>query len=278
MQKEVLKPQRDSVWVMISSSARKVQKLISLRLPLLTISLIIGGFSAPRVESAPAQISSGWLLRQTHSANGEQRVYVFPEHLRIENLHLGTTVVADARTGKAWVFNDQRKVCCCVNWDKFEHSFAKIMQLGGESLPHLKWTQVKDKKNTVIAGLPTNKFMAVDEKLYFGGGGGGFISGAGKMVLIDYTIYTASKIVTSPKLLKVLADMQTTPVLSGVPLQQMSLYDKKRERIFLNTREAKQIPEDKKLWLIPKYKQVSTLAQVNSLTDSGLLEDMMGKW
>lgn len=120
--------------------------------------------------------------------------------------------------------------------------------------------------------------MAVDEKLYFGGGGGGFISGPARKVLVDYTIYTASKIVTAPKLLKVLAEMQTTPVLSGVPLQQMSLYDKKRERIFLNTREAKQISEDKKLWVIPKYKQVSTLAQVTSLTDSGVLEDMMGKW
>ena len=221
----------------------------------------------------------GWMLKQKHGANGEQVIYVFPQHLRIENTQLGLTIVGDAQTGKVWLFNDRRKLSCCVNWDKFEHSFAKIMQMGGESLPHLNWSKAKNSKGPTIAGLPTTKYVTTDEKLYFGGGGGGFISGGGKKVIIDYTIFVANKIETSPKLLKVLSEMQTTPTLKGVPLQEISFYnDNKKERIFLRTLSAKQIPDDKKLWNIPKYKQVATQNDVASVTDTGFLEDMVGKW
>lgn len=250
-----------------------------LRRPILTVSLIISVCASPAIAATAEANPKGWLLNQKHSANGEQKIYVFPQRLRIENTQLGLTIVGDAQTGKVWLFNDRRKLSCCVNWDKFEHNFAQIMQMGGESLPHFKWVKAKNSKGPTVAGLTTTTFISSDEKLYFGGGGGGFIAGGGKKIRVDYTIYIAEKIQTSPRMLKVLAEMQTAPNLGGVPLQEISHYsDNNKERIFLRTRSAEQIPDDKKLWEIPKYKQVATQNDVASVTDAGFLEDMVGKW
>lgn len=241
--------------------------------------LIISAFCLCENAGIAAPTLSGWVLKQKHSANGEQVIYIFPQRLRIENLQLGLTIVGDAQTGKVWLFNNNRKLSCCVNWDKFEHNFAKIMQMGGESLPHFKWTKAKDPKGPVVAGLATTRFVSSDEKLYFGGGGGGFISGGGKKIRVDYTIYAADKIQTSPRMHKVLAEMQTTPNLGSVPLEEISHYsDNNKNRTFLRTLSAKQIPDEKKLWEIPNYKQVATQNDVASVTDAGFLEDMVGKW
>jgi len=269
----------------VSAGGRRYQRAfegISLnifRLSILIASLIASAFHSPAIAATTEANSKGWLLKQKHCANGEQRVYILPQHLRVENVHLGTTVIADAQTGKVWLFSDERKISCCVNWDKFEHSFSKIMQIGGESLPQLKWNRAKDSKGPVIAGFPTTKYVTSDEKMYFGGGGGGFLSGGGRKVMVDCTIYATNNITTSPKILKVLSEMQTTPVLSGVPLQEISFYrDRKKTKTYLNTLSATQITDDKKFWAIPKYKQVATPNQVTSVTDGGLLEDMVSKW
>jgi hypothetical protein len=250
-----------------------------LRLPIFSVALIISVYAPSSIAATTDANPKGWLLNQKHTANGEQTIYVFPQRLRIENKHLGLTIVGDAQTGKVWLFNDNRKLSCCVNWNKFEHNFAKIMQMGGESLPHFKWVKPKDPKGPTVAGLTTTKFISSDEKLYFGGGGGGFISGGGKKIRVDYTIYVADKIQTSPRMLKVLAEMQTAPNLGGIPLQEISHYsDTNKKRMFLRTLSAKQIPNDKKLWEIPKYKQVAKQNDVASVTDAGFLEDMVSEW
>ncbi len=227
-------------------------------------------------EAAPA--FKGWLLTQKHSANGNQRIYVFPERLRIENIDLGNTLIADSQTGKVWVFNDTRKILCCDRWDRFEHSFSKMMSVGGESIAKLKWSKAKNPSNTLVAGLATNCYKAYDEKLYFKGGGGGYVSGDSRMIDVEHTMYLANKIRTSPKLVKVLSEMQTAPILDGVPLKQTSYFTQhKKLRVFLDTRDAKEIGDDKKFWAIPKYKLVPTVADVANVTDRGFLEDVMGK-
>lgn len=229
--------------------------------------------------AATTQESKGWLLKQQHTANGQQNVYVFPEHLRIENVDIGHTVIADAKSGKVWLFSDERKVQCCVNWDKFEHTFSKIMQIGGENISKMQWTKAKDSKGPLTAGLETTKYVSSEEKLYFGGGrSGGFISGGGRKIKVDCTLYIADKIKTSPRLIKVFAEMQTTPILGGIPLQEMSFYhSRNKEKVYLKTLSAKQISDDPKLWAIPKYKLVDKPQQVTSVTDSDLIEDMIGK-
>ena len=255
----------------------RVSNLNSFSLRLLIVFLISCGFSADNAALA-APSATGWLLSQKHTANGRQLVYVFPEKLRVENVKMGYTLVADAPSGKVWIFNDQRRIMCCVPWDKFEHSFSKMMEIGGENISKLKWAKAKDPKNTVSSGLKTHCFKATDEKLYFKGGGGGFVSGGSRMVKVDYTIYVAEKITTSPKLLKVLAEMQTSPVLDGVPLREESFFnDYRKQRVFLETQEAKQIPDDKKLWDIPKYRQVRTVTEVTNMTDQTFIEDILGK-
>jgi hypothetical protein len=227
---------------------------------------------------AAAPTGKGWQLTQKHSANGTQRIFVFPQHLRIENLDLGNTVIADGDTGKVWIFNDTRKISCCVNWDKFEHSFSKFMSVGGENVGKLKWTKTKDPKKTVIAGLDTSCYKAFDEKLYFKGGGGGFVAGGSRMINVEHTLYLASKIKTSPKLIKVLSEMQTGPTLDGIPLKQTSFFAQHNKlKVFLDTLTAKEISDDKKFWTIPKYKVVPTIADVANVTDKGFIEDLIGK-
>jgi hypothetical protein len=235
--------------------------------------------SAGNSTAASAQTGvKGWLLTQNHSANGTQHVYVFPMRLRIENIDLGNTVIADAQTGRVWVFNDSRKILCSVTWDRFEHSFSKIMSVGGESIAKLKWAKASDPKKTVIAGLSTNCYKAYDEKLYFKGGGGGFVSGGSRMIDVEHTMYLASKIKTSPRLVKVFSEMQTAPTLDGVPLKQTSFFRQHSKlKVFLDTLAAKEVGDDKKFWTIPKYKQVPTVADVTNVTDRGFLEDVMGK-
>lgn len=227
--------------------------------------------------AAPASVK-GWLLTQRHSANGIQKIYVFPERLRVENRDLGHNLIADAKTGKVWVFNDTRKISCCVNWDRFQHSFSKMMSVGGEDISKLKWTRAKDPKKTVVAGLATNCYKAYDEKLYFKKGTGGFVAGSSRMIDVEYTLYVASKIKTSPRLVKVFSEMQTAPTLDGLPLKQTSLFTQHNKlRGFLDTLAAKEISDDKKFWAVPKYKQVPTVADVANVTDRGFLEDVMGK-
>lgn len=227
--------------------------------------------------AAPAHVK-GWLLTQRHSANGIQQIYVFPERLRVENKDLGHTLIADAKTGKVWVFNDTRKISCCVNWDRFEHSFSQMMSVGGENISKLKWSRTKDSKRTAVAGLPTNCYKAYDEKLYFKRGNGSFIAGSGHMIDVEYTLYVASKIKTSPRLVKVFSEMQTAPTLDGLPLKQTSYFRQHNKlRRFLDTLAAKEISDDKKFWAVPKYKVVPTIADVANITDRSFLEDVMGK-
>ncbi len=250
----------------------------SFRLRLLFVFLTGCSITAGVCGTATPPVSTGWLLTQKHNANGNQRVYVFPQHLRVENLDLGHTVIADAQTGKVWIFNDTRKISCCVNWDKFEHSFSKFMSVGGENLAKLKWTRTKDPKNTVLAGLPTNCFKAFDEKLYFKGGGGGFVAGGSRMINVEHTLFLASKIKTSPKLIKVFSEIQTGPTLDGIPLKQTSFFAQHNKlKTFLDTLTAKEISNDKKFWTIPKYKEVPTIADVANVTDKGFIEDLIGK-
>jgi len=275
---KVFKTQRNSVWVMIFSYACKVQELNSFRLPLFIVSLIVCSVSAPRAESAPAQASSGWLLAQRHKANGDQLVYVFPEKLRVENTSAGNTLIADANTGNVWIFSDAKKVICTLPWDKYEHSFSQIMQIGGENLTKFKWGPAKDPNKTVIASQTTKCYKAMEDKLLFKGGGVGFVSGGTKRVFATYTLYTSDKIRIAPKLVKVLSQLQTLPTMDGVPLREESRFsDSMKVRAYLNTTSTKQIPDDKKYWQIPKYRQVARVSDVTSVTDTVFIEDLLGK-
>lgn len=228
--------------------------------------------------AANPPVSKGWLLTQRHSANGIQQIYIFPQRLRVENKDLGNCLIADAQSGKVWVFNDTRKIICCVNWDQFQHTFSKMMSVSGESIAKLKWSKAKDQKKIVLAGLATNCYKAYDEKLYFKGGRAGYVSGDSRMIDVEHTMYVASKIRISPKLLKVLSEMQTAPALDGVPLKQSSFFTQhKKLRVFLDTLAAKEIGDDKKFWTVPKYKQMPTVADVANVTDRSFLEDIIGK-
>lgn len=256
----------------------QVNKLTNFRPPLLIALLLFCGSSTTRVESNPAQVSSGWLLVQRHKANGEQLVYVFPEKLRVENTSAGNTLIADGNTGKVWIFSDSRKVICCVPWDKYEHSFSQIMQMGGENLTKFKWGPAKDPNKTVVAHQTTKCYKAMEDKLLFKGGGGGFVSGGTKRVFATYTLYISDKIRIAPKLVKVLSQLQTVPTLDGVPLREESRFsDSLKVRTYLNTISAKQIPDDKKYWQIPKYRQVARVSDVTSMTDTVFIEDLLGK-
>lgn len=258
--------------------ASQVNKLTNFRPPLLIALLLFCGGSTTRVESTPAQVSSGWLLVQRHKANGDQLVYVFPEKLRVENTSAGNTLIADANTGKVWIFSDSRKVICSVPWDKYEHSFSQIMQMGGENLTKFKWAPAKDPNKTVIATQTTKCYKAMEDKLLFKGGGGGFVSGGTKRVFVTYTLYTSDKIRIAPKLVKVLSQLQTVPTLDGVPLREESRFsDSLKVRAYLNTVSTKQISDDKKYWQIPKYRQVARVSDVTSMTDTVFIEDLLGK-
>ncbi len=250
----------------------------SLRLPFLIVLLIGCAITAGVSAAANPPVSTGWRLTQKHSANGRQNIYVFPERLRVENVDLGYCLIADAQTGKVWVFNDSRKISCSVNWDKFEHSFAKFMSVGGENIAKLKWSRAKDPKKTAIFGLATHCFKAHDDKLYFRGGGGGFVSGGSRVINVEHTMYLADKIKTSPKLIKVFSEMQTVPVLDAVPLKETSFYaEHNKLKTYLDTLAVKEIGDDKKLWTLPKYQQMPKVADVVNVTDKGFLEDIMGK-
>ncbi len=228
------------------------------------------------------QSEKGWLLTQTHPANGKQKVFVFPSHLRIENPNLGYTVVADADSGNVWTFNDARKMVCCLKWDRFEHNFSNLLDLGGENMARMKWSPAKEKKGPVILGLETETYEAKGDRFTFKGSGGrgGFISGGGKTENIDFTVYTARKIVTNSKLLKVLCQMETIPIMGGVPLRQTSYYPNRNPKILrvrFDTSAARKISDDKKLWAIPKYKTVVTVTEVASQTDKAFIKDLLGE-
>ena len=201
---------------------------------------------------------------------------------RQENPNLGYTVVADADSGNVWTFNDARKMVCCLKWDRFEHNFSNLLDLGGENMARMKWSPAKEKKGPVILGLETETYEAKGDRFTFKGSGGrgGFISGGGKTENIDFTVYTARKIVTNSKLLKVLCQMETIPIMGGVPLRQTSYYPNRNPKILrvrFDTSAARKISDDKKLWAIPKYKTVVTVTEVASQTDKAFIKDLLGE-
>lgn len=237
--------------------------------------LITSLISTPADAATKASLK-GWMLEQKHAANGHQIIYVFPEKLRVENTDIGNTLIADEQSGKVWVFSDRRKLACCVDWNRFEHSFSKMMQVGGENTSKLSWKLSKEPEKTVVAGLATRAYKASDEKLYFKGGGGGFMSGGSKHVKVSYTSYIAETIPISPRNCKVLAEMQTMAVLGGVPLRG-TLHREGRVRTDLDTISAKQVPNDNKLWAVPKYKLAASVGDVTNVTDEGFIQDLLGK-
>jgi len=222
-------------------------------------------------------VHDGWMLKQRHAMHGQQTLYIEQKALRIDNEHEGISYIANAVSGKVTVVNSAKKVCCTIAIDRFHNRLMQIVSGAGsdDDLPSFHWNPTK---KTTDSG-PGHAEWYKATGIYHGmGEQSGYLSGKPYTQQSSYQLLISRDVLICNTLSKLLAEIQCTPDLHGVPLREITQYGPKdRQRINLITQELKPIKISAERWkVLQSYRTVDSINEVTS-GDSGLLNQFLGK-
>lgn len=217
----------------------------------------------------------GWRLSQAQLFNGNQKVYVFPTRVKIENSDLGYTLIMDEPSAVVDIFNDHKKLRCRVPLNKFHSSVASTLSVAGECPAGLPWVKTRAPQPKDLANVPGTWYLATEAKnLFAGSEHGGYLAGAKRVEHAKHMLFVSSAVVVAPALNKIFCELQGEPRLDGFPLLQfVHFVETGRSKYWLQTTRADKIRFDQVDWKIPDYKEGSQLDVLTS-KESRILEEL----
>lgn len=218
----------------------------------------------------------GWMLVQEHAVNGKQVLYIAPHSLRIDNMNIGYTVIADSKTQTIDFFNDRRKLRYKAPLKSFNYELVKMVRsMLGDDPTAVQWKKVKDGS---VGNLGVKCYEASDTSTTFSGSrNGGYLAGAKHVATVHFSLSVSKDILTTKEFSRLVAELEGTPDLGGIPIRQFCTFsDSAAVRTNLETTEGKHIAIDTTKWQVPTgYKQANKLSEIMSLEIPGV-EDLLG--
>lgn len=250
-------------------------------LPRLKVALVcaVVGFvvlSKPAVCANKGEL--GWLLEQKHNMNGRQRMFISLTKVRVDNLDLGYSLVADVAHSTVSVFHPKKKLRYSTPLEKFSWRLSKaFLYANAEAPPAAKWKKVASGRTN---DLTSDCFRCSEETTYFRGSkvGGGYLAGSKRKATVTYSVFVTNEIATSSALVKVIDELQgVPPLIPGFPLFMKSYYsDTRTTRIPIETKEVKKQKLADSVWYVPSgYKTAKNISEVTS-GDMTFLQDLVG--
>ncbi len=220
----------------------------------------------------------GWMIQQKHIMNGRQRLLITPTKLRVDNLELGYSLIADSKLSTISAFNSKRGLRFSMPIEKFRWRLAKAFLYANAEAPEVSmWKKVESVK---IQNTLADCFRCSEETTYFKGSkvGGGFLAGAKRKATITYSLFVTKEIPIAPVLMRVIDELEGVPQFSGVPLFMKSFYgDTRTNRIPFETTEIRRQKFKSSIWTVPnQYKTAKDISEITS-GDMGFLQDLVNE-
>ena len=219
--------------------------------------------------------NNGWMLTQKHTVYGRQTICIGADGFRIDNQDSATAYLVDKLAGTVTAINLKRKVRYSMPIDKFRNRMIQVISgYANDDLRSLKW--VPSGRKTELGPGDSLWFKAYSTYVSHAETHG-YLEGKPYHQTSLYQLLVSKQIHLSRELSMVLAEIEGTPDLHGVPLKEVTQYGVNDiKRYFLETQELKPIHLDNSKWKVPEsFSPVADLPAVTS-GDGRLLNEMLG--
>lgn len=218
----------------------------------------------------------GWFVSQKHKMNGRQDLFICPTKIRIDDVDLGYSVIADSNSKALTVINSSKRVRFRQPLDRIVSKIARAsIYINIEIPPTAAWKKCDEPR---VSG-PRMACYTCDEKgnEFSGQGRGGYLAGKKRKLNVRHTVWFSEDIQIFKSLSNVIGDMQGSPHLGGVPLRMQSqTSDLEPPVLQFDTLRASRQKISSKQFIIPaNFKDAKHISEVTS-GDSGLLEELLG--
>lgn len=231
----------------------------------------------PSIAAGPAKID-GWKFSQKHNINGRQNIFICKKAVRIDNLDLGYSMIADATAGTVVLFNSNKKLRHTKRLNEFAHQLARPFMYASSDIPPVSgW-----KKNgiTSAGNIKAEWYRTEEGTTFFAGNrkSGGFLAGPKREATETHDLLICRETGVAPVLSKFLSEFQCTPDIGGVPFELRTKYsDSKNVRVIFHTVGTSHDKFDSNTWSVPpQCKETSNESSVTS-GDGSLLEEIVGQ-
>lgn len=208
--------------------------------------------------------------------NGRQEMFICAKKIRIDNLDLGYSVIADADSKSLTVINIPKRLRFRQPIDRIVSKIGRASIYANIETPALSaWKRCKDEQ---LIGFKGVCYCCVEKTSEFSGRGrGGYLSGKRTPLTVTHVIIYDMEIPLSKSLSNVINDFQGTPQLGGVPIKMQNQYsDNSPTIVQFDTLKMSRQKHSAKLFAIdPSYKEAKQITQVTT-GDSSLLEELLG--
>lgn len=222
--------------------------------------------------SARAQTTEVWMVKQHHIVNGNLVFYISPNALRMDNVDAKYSMIANAKDGMIYFFNDSTHRLYKSPLKHFIYLQQKLIgTFINEKDSALQHWQ-KDPQSVNVGKLRATQFKASGHYTSFvEGQAGGYLKGNKRAVFVSQFIFLSRDIPISKELLHVYCEIQDLPELGGLPLRQLNMVDKRNNvRCVLDTSDAKPMKIPANNFKVPQtYKQTKMVGEVTNEDTTG---------
>lgn len=219
---------------------------------------------------------SGWVISQKHKMNGRQDLLICPTKIRIDNIDLGYSVIADANSKSVTVFNASKCVRFRQPIDRIVSKIARASIYINIEIPLITaWTKITEQR---ISGMRSECYSCDEKASKFSGQGrGGYLAGKKRSVIVTHTVWFNKEIPIAKSLSTVVSDLQGAPHLGGIALRMQSQSTNLEAPTlqFDTIRIARQKISSKQFVVPANFKDAKHISEVTS-GDSALLEELLG--